>query len=51
MIVLKEGHLTDKSNDRVGHLNTVLAQKVGSLRLQSAKVKMPGFFPGRGGGC
>lgn len=27
MIVLKEGYLTDKSDDRVGHLNTILAQR------------------------
>ena len=26
MIVLKEGHLTEKSDDRVEHLNTILAQ-------------------------
>ena len=30
-IVLKEGHLTDKSNDRVGHLNTILARGGGNL--------------------
>jgi len=26
MIVLKEGHLTEKSDDRVEHLNTILVQ-------------------------
>ena len=31
MIVLSEGHLTDKSDDRVGHLNTILARGGGNL--------------------
>ena len=31
-IVLREGgHLTDKSDDRVGHLNTILAREDGNL--------------------
>ena len=30
-IVFKEGHLTDKSHDRVGHLNTLLARGYGNL--------------------
>ena len=30
-IVLWEGHLTDKSDDKVGHLNTILVQGSGNL--------------------
>ena len=30
-IVLKKGHLTDKSDDRVGHLNTTFARAGGDL--------------------
>ena len=30
MIVLLEGHLTDKPDDRVGHLNTILPQGGGN---------------------
>jgi len=35
--LLKEGHLTDKSDDRVGHLKTILAQGEGILNLQKFK--------------
>ena len=31
-IVLKEGHLTDKSDHRVGHLNTILARGGGNFQ-------------------
>ena len=43
--VLKQGHLTDKSNDRVGHLNTILAQEGGGgvERSNLQKFKCPGF--------
>jgi len=30
-IDLKKGHLTEKSDDRVGHLNTILARGGGNL--------------------
>lgn len=35
--LLKEGHLTDKSDDGVRHLKTILAQGEGILNLQKFK--------------
>ena len=39
-IGLKEGHSSDKSDDRVGHLNTILAQGRGNLN-DTIQVQMP----------
>ena len=52
MIVLKEGHLTEKSDDRVEHLNTILAQMGRNLNdpTNLLKFRCPGFAFG-GGGC
>lgn len=51
MIVLKEGHLTEKSDDRVEHLNTILAQMGRNLNdpTNLQKFRCPGFA--LGGGC
>lgn len=51
MIVLKEGHLTEKSDDRVEHLNTILAQMGRNLNdpTNLQKFRCPGFAL-RGGG-
>ena len=39
-----------KSDDRVGHLNTILARGGGNLNDQSSKVQMPGVCREGGGG-
>ena len=48
MIVLKEGHLTEKSDDRVEHLNTILAQMGRNLNdpTNLQKFRCPGFALG-----
>lgn len=50
MIVLKEGHLTEKSDDRVEHLNTILAQMGRNLNdpTNLQKFRCPGFALGGG---
>ena len=50
MIVL-EGHLTEKSDDRVEHLNTILAQMGRNLNdpTNLQKFRCPGFALGGGG--
>ena len=48
-IVLREGgHLTDKSDDRVGHLNTILAREDGSLNDSIFKSLNACSLPGGG---
>ena len=37
-----EGHLTDQSGTRVGHLNSVMTHGTGIWTSQSSKVQMPG---------
>ena len=49
-IVLKEGPLIDKSDDRVGHLNTVLARGGGNLNDPIFKSSNARCLPGGGGG-
>lgn len=53
MIALKEGHLTEKSDDRVEHLNTILAQMGRNLNdpTNLQKFRCPGFALRGGGGC
>ena len=41
MLVLLEGHLTDKSDDRVGHLNIILVQRGGISNFQNT-LALPG---------
>ena len=45
-----EGYLTDKSDDRVGHLNTILGAGGGSLNDPISKSSNARGLPG-GGGC
>ena len=40
----------DKSDDRVGHLTTILARRGENLNNPFSKVQMPGVCPGRGYG-
>ena len=40
--------MTDKSDDKVGHMNTILA--IGGGNLNDPKFKCPGFAGGGGGG-
>ena len=42
--------MTDKSNDRVGHLNTILARGCGNLNDQIFKSSNALALPGGGGG-
>ena len=43
--------MTDESDDRVGHLNTLLARRSGNLKDPFfKKVLMPGLCRGGGGG-
>ena len=46
----KEGHLTDKSDDRVGHLSTILARGGRNLNYPIIKSSSARGFPG-GWGC
>ena len=45
-----EGHLTDKSDDKVGHLNTILARGGGNLNDPIFKSSNARGLRGRGGG-
>lgn len=48
-IVLRDGgHLTDKSDDRVGHLNTILAREDGNLNDSISKSSNACGLPGGG---
>lgn len=49
-IVLKEGHLTEKSDDRVEHLNTILAQMGRNLNDPIGKSSDGQALPWVGGG-
>ena len=41
-LFFRRADFTDKSDDRVGHLNTILARGAGILTSQFSKVQMPG---------
>ena len=45
----RKGHLTDKSDDKVGHLNTILARGGGSLNDPIFKSSNARGLPGGGG--
>ena len=47
-IVLREGHSTDKSEDRVGHLNTILSREDGNLNDSVSKSSNACGLPGGG---
>ena len=47
-IALREGHLKDKSDDRVGHLNTILAREDGNLNDLISKSSNACGLPGGG---
>ena len=49
-LFFKKGHLTDKFDDRVGHLNTILARGGGNLKDPIFKSSNARLLPG-GGGC
>ena len=48
-LVLWEGHFTEKSDDRVGHLNTILARGGGILNDPIFKSSNARGLPGGGG--
>ena len=45
-----EGHLKDKSDDKVGHLNTILARGGGNWNDPILKSSNAWGLPGEGGG-
>ena len=49
-IVRYKGRLTDKSYDRVGHLNTILARRGGNFNDPIFKSSNAGDLPGGEGG-